>query len=278
MSASTWVTRQSSLLTNELHGILYGISTKDAGEETFGEDTFVLGILQDRFSGWVLWVRRQMEVLRSCSGSPHPLVVLRIWLILIIAVKQHQFLGLWRITAKSNTEARDKIFYCPSDRPDNMVQLLAFVVPMALMSRSTQSIHLCFGLPLFLLPGGTISRVFLPTYSRSRLPTWPNHLSLAFLHLSVMFSTFSFFLMSSFLTWSLSVWPHAHLHIFISVTSSFFTWELVTGTVSIPYSIAGWTIVLSIFPLTCDGTLLSHRTPESSSSCSIHTDSSCLFL
>ena len=38
---------------------------------------------------------------------------------------------------------------------------------------------------------------------------------------------------------SLSVWPHAHLHIFISVTSSFFTWELVTGTVSIPYIIAG---------------------------------------
>ena len=32
-----------------------------------------------------------------------------------------------------------------------------------------QSIHLCFGLPLFLLPGGTISRVFLPTYSWSCL-------------------------------------------------------------------------------------------------------------
>ena len=88
---------------------------------------------------------------------------------------------------------------------------------MALMSRITQSIHLCFGFPLFLLPGGTISRVFLPTYSWSRLFTWPNHISLAFLHLSVMFSTFSFFLLSSFLTWSLNVWPHAHLHIFISV-------------------------------------------------------------
>ena len=46
-------------------------------------------------------------------------------------------------------------------------------------------------------------------------------------------------LMLSFLTWSLSVWPHAHLHIFISVISSFFMWELVTGTVFIPYSIAG---------------------------------------
>ena len=38
---------------------------------------------------------------------------------------------------------------------------------------------------------------------------------------------------------SLSVWPHAHQHIFISVTSRFFTWELVIGTVSIPYSTAG---------------------------------------
>ena len=99
-------------------------------------------------------------------------------------------------------------------------------------------------------------------YSWSRLFTWSNHLSLGFLHLSVMFSTFSLSLMSSFLTWSLSVWPHAHLHIFISVTSSFFTWELVTGTVAIPYSIAGWTIILCIFPLTCGGTLLSHRTPD----------------
>ena len=92
--------------------------------------------------------------------------------------------------------------------------------------------------------------------------TWPNHLSLAFQHLSVMFSTVSLSLMSSFITWSHSVWPHAHLHIFISVTSSFFPWELVTGTVSIPHSIAGCTIILCIFPLTCGGTLLSHRTSD----------------
>ena len=38
----------------------------------------------------------------------------------------------------------------------------SFVVPMALMSRlTTQPIHLCFRLPRFLLPGGTISRVCL---------------------------------------------------------------------------------------------------------------------
>ena len=34
---------------------------------------------------------------------------------------------------------------------------------LSCMSRLTQSIHLCFGLPRFLLTGGTISRVFLPT-------------------------------------------------------------------------------------------------------------------
>ena len=79
----------------------------------------------------------------------------------------------------------------------------------------------------------------LQSLSWSRLFTWPNHTSRAFLHLSAILSTFSLSLMFSFLTWYLIVWPHAHLHIFIYVTSSFFTWELVTGTVSIPYTIAG---------------------------------------
>ena len=37
----------------------------------------------------------------------------------------------------------------------------SYVVPMALMSRLTQSIHICFGLLRFLLPGATISRVYL---------------------------------------------------------------------------------------------------------------------
>ena len=40
--------------------------------------------------------------------------------------------------------------------------------------------------------------------------------------------------MASFLMWYLDVWPHAHLHIFISVTSSSFTWEIVIGSISIP--------------------------------------------
>ena len=52
----------------------------------------------------------------------------------------------------------------------------------------------------------------------------PNHLNLAFS------------LMLSFLTLSLGVCPHAHLHIIIYVTSSFFTWELVIGIVAIRLS------------------------------------------
>ena len=38
----------------------------------------------------------------------------------------------------------------------------SFVVPMALMYQLTQSIHICFGLLRFLLPGANISRVCLP--------------------------------------------------------------------------------------------------------------------
>ena len=112
-------------------------------------------------------------------------------------------------------------------------------------------------------------------------PTWPNHLSLAFLHLSVMFSMFSLSLMSSFLTWYLSAWQHAHMRIFISVTSSYFMLELVTGTLSIPYSIGGWTIILCIFPFNMWSLVLSYRshigrlTPVVPA---IHTASYCLFL
>ena len=112
-------------------------------------------------------------------------------------------------------------------------------VPIAIVSRLTQSTKLCFGRPLFLLPGGTMSRVFLPTYSWFRPYTCPNHLVIAFLYLFVILSTSCISLVLSFLAWSLSVWPHAHMYIFISVNSSLFTWDLVTGTVSIPCSIAG---------------------------------------
>ena len=45
----------------------------------------------------------------------------------------------------------------------------------------------------FLLPGGTISRVFLSMYSWYRLLTCPNHLNLAFLNLSVILSTLTLY-------------------------------------------------------------------------------------
>ena len=79
----------------------------------------------------------------------------------------------------------------------------SFVVPMALMSRLTKFIHLRFSLPHLLLAAGTISSVFRHIFGLVSGPgffTCQNHLSLAFLHLSVIFSTFSLSLMSSFLT------------------------------------------------------------------------------
>ena len=70
--------------------------------------------------------------------------------------------------------------------------------------------------------------------------------SVSFFAPHVMFYTSSLSLMHYFITWSLSGWPFAHLHIFISFTSNFFTWELVINTVSIPYR----TTTLWIFLLT----------------------------
>ena len=104
-------------------------------------------------------------------------------------------------------------------------------------------IHLCFGLPRLLLCG-TISSVL----SWSRIFTCPNHNSPVFLHLSVMFSTFSLsHQMSSFLTWSLIVCHHVPVYTSSFLTSSFFTWELVTD---------------AVVPFMCGGILLSHRTPD----------------
>ena len=73
----------------------------------------------------------------------------------------------WRFLSNCGVAAANTILLQPV-----LSWTSSFVVPMAHMSRLTQSIHLCFVLPLFvlfLLPAGTISRVFLPTYSWSRL-------------------------------------------------------------------------------------------------------------
>ena len=57
------------------------------------------------------------------------------------------------------------------------------------------------------------------------------------------------------------VTPNENLSIFIFVTSIFLSFLLVIVTSSMPYNIAGHTIVLYIFPLTFSGTLLSQSTP-----------------
>ena len=112
----------------------------------------------------------------------------------------------------------------------------SFVGPMALMSRLTQPIHLCFVLHRFLLSRTWYNLqnlssdvFFVSTLDVSKPPqsSFPAPLC------DILF------LMLSFLISSHSVWPHAHLLILIYVTSSFFTWELVIGTLSIPCSIAG---------------------------------------
>ena len=77
-----------------------------------------------------------------------------------------------------------------------------------------------------------------------------------------MFITFILSRMFSFRSLSLLVLPHAHLHIFISATSSLFVDFFVWGSVSSPYSKAGWITVWWIFPFTLAGILLSHITPD----------------
>ena len=119
---------------------------------------------------------------------------------------------------------------------------------MIFISFRRQSIHLNLGLSLLLFAGGIASSVRLHTLCCSLLFTCPYHLSWDVLHLTLMASTSTLSNKSSFLTWSILVKPHAHLHIFISATCSFFTWLLVTGTVSMTYNMAGCTTNLYIFP------------------------------
>ena len=63
-------------------------------------------------------------------------------------------------------------------------------------------------------------------------------------------------------------------HVSVDTFHPSLLWSSI-GSVSISYNIAGWTILLWIFPLTFGGIVMSHGTPKSSSSCLIHTVSSC---
>ena len=121
----------------------------------------------------------------------------------------------------------------------------------------TTSKNLLFGLPLFLLPGNSISITFLPTYSLSLLMTYPYHLIFI-----PNRSTLTVSLMYSFLILSFLVTPIANLNIFISATSISSTCFFVTAIVSSPYNIAGLTTEQYTFPFTLVGNLLSQITPD----------------
>ena len=150
--------------------------------------------------------------------------------------------SLWGRCGRHNSHPAisvvDFIFYCPDS------------------CRLTQGIHLSFGLHL-LLPGCSISRVFIPTYLGI-----VSYVSLALsAHLCVIIylQSFTNVLISP---WSLSTCVHDHLHIIISVISSFFTSELDISINYITYSVADCTIISWIFPLTCGGFPLSLRSPD----------------
>ena len=126
----------------------------------------------------------------------------------------------------------------------------------------TISKNLLFGLPLFLFPSSSISIIILPTYSWSLLMTCSYHLSLPSLIFIPNRSTLTLLLMYSFLILSFLVTSIANLNIFISATSISSTCFFVTATVSSPYTIAGLTTELYIFPFTLAGNLLSQITPD----------------
>ena len=67
----------------------------------------------------------------------------------------------------SSSRSHLVVWVAATDTVDLLQQVMSwtssFVVPKTLVSRLTQSIHICFGLLRFLLPGATISRVCLST-------------------------------------------------------------------------------------------------------------------
>uniref|UniRef100_A0A3P8WWC6 Protease associated domain containing 1 n=1 Tax=Cynoglossus semilaevis TaxID=244447 RepID=A0A3P8WWC6_CYNSE len=118
------------------------------------------------------------------------------------------------------------------------------LTPTICMSSLTTSIYLLFGLPLFLLPGSSISNILLPMYPLSLLCTCPNHLNLASLAFSPNLPVCVVPLMTSFLILSILVTPKENLSIFISSTSSSTSCLLLIATISKPYIMAGLPIIL----------------------------------
>lgn len=118
------------------------------------------------------------------------------------------------------------------------------------MSPFTASINLLFGLPLFLLPGRSLSSILLPTYSLSLLKC-PNHLSLASLALShnLVYVCCSYdVIIPNFIHPRHSKRKSQRLQFHSFQLCIFVFSKKVSGTVNIPYSLAGLATVLLIFP------------------------------
>ena len=132
-------------------------------------------------------------------------------------------------------------------------------------------------------------------YSWSRILTCPNHISLDFLHLSVIFHTFTVSPMFSFHAWCLAVCPSTHLHLchfpFLLVGAGSLArspyrtalYWLNNHLVDISFNIWWYPLIMD-FTLCCpDSSRVSVDTADqsldtntSSASCSMQTVSSCL--
>ncbi|KAF7708492.1 hypothetical protein HF521_017549 [Silurus meridionalis] len=112
------------------------------------------------------------------------------------------------------------------------------------MSFLNTSINLLLGLPLFLLPGGSILSILLLIYPMSLLCTCPNHFNLASLTLSPKCPTCAVPLLNSFLILSILITPKENFNSFSTATSSSTYCLLLNATVSNPYNIARLTTVL----------------------------------
>ncbi|KAF7705066.1 hypothetical protein HF521_020352, partial [Silurus meridionalis] len=116
--------------------------------------------------------------------------------------------------------------------------------PITCMSSLNTSINLLLGLPLYLLPSGSILSILLQIYPMSLLCTFPNHFNRASLALSPKRPTCAVSLINLFLILSIIVTTNEYLKIFSSATSSSTSCLLVDATVSKPYNFAGLTTVL----------------------------------
>jgi len=128
------------------------------------------------------------------------------------------------------------------------------------MSASTKSLHLLFGLPHGLFPGGIILIIFLPPYSSSLLIIRPCHLNRLRCTFGDASTTFTVTLMYLYLIWSSHIAPHNPLSIPISITSNLCSNLLIIGHVSTPSNSAS---LITIRYLTLPHSLPYHTSPPS---------------